>query len=101
MPTSKKVQPAAKTVKKPAKAAKAITKSSRTNPKKVVTSNLPPNALTVGELIRRLKEFPADLPVSITDGYDFHFYNHLETCVLTEFEEGGVVWCDIGIGGCH
>jgi len=51
--------------------------------------------MTVKELIERLLEFPKDMEVIISDGYELTFY-HTDGIIIEEFE--GMV--DIGIGGC-
>ena len=60
-----------------------------------------PKLMTVGRLIALLKKMPSDMPVTITDGFNFHFYN-LDCSVTVEpfVNEAGVTCCDIGVGSC-
>lgn len=58
--------------------------------------------LTVGELVARLSRFPAHLPVSVSDGYGFHFYNRLKDSTMELYVDlDGSKWVDIGVGGCE
>jgi hypothetical protein len=54
--------------------------------------------MKVKELIKKLKEFPPGLEVTISDGYDFRFYVGNFSVELFEDEEG-TSKVDIGIGG--
>lgn len=59
--------------------------------------------LTVKELIAKLAEFPDDMEVVISDGYEYHFYNTKEI-TLTYFvkeDKNDTTVVDIGIGGCQ
>lgn len=51
--------------------------------------------MKVGEMIKKLQEFPEDMEVIITDGFQARFYSG--DYYIGEFE--GAV--DIGIGGCE
>jgi hypothetical protein len=54
--------------------------------------------MTVAEWIEKLKQFPQDKEVKITDGYRYHFYNG--NFVFQLFEDvDGSAFVDIGIGG--
>ena len=54
--------------------------------------------MTVAEFIEKLKEFPLDQEVNITDGYRCNFYQG--DFVFQLFEEvDGSTFVDIGIGG--
>lgn len=54
--------------------------------------------MTVAEWIEKLKEFPQDLEVKITDGYEANFYQGDFTIELFEDLDGSF-FVDIGIGG--
>jgi hypothetical protein len=53
--------------------------------------------MNVGDLIEKLTEFPADMEVTITDGYAAKGYEGDFEIKL--FEYNGKKYCDIGIGG--
>lgn len=54
--------------------------------------------MTVAELIEKLKEFPLDQEVKITDGHKYHFYEGDFDFQLFEDVDGST-FVDIGIGG--
>jgi hypothetical protein len=54
--------------------------------------------MTVAELIEKLKEFPLDQEVRITDGYRYNFYQGDFDFQLFEDVDGST-FVDIGIGG--
>lgn len=56
--------------------------------------------MNVGQLVEALQQFPADLEVTITDGFGFHFYAGDYSVELFENEQGKQV-VDIGVGGCE
>ncbi len=51
--------------------------------------------MTVAELIQKLNQFPQDMEVKITDGFNLNFYGGDFTVEV--FED----FVDIGIGGCE
>ena len=54
--------------------------------------------MTVAELMMKLKAFPPDLEVKITDGLNYRFYSG--DFVIEQFEDvDGTSCVDIGIGG--
>lgn len=55
--------------------------------------------MTVSELIGQLEKFDHKLEVLITDGYNCMFYKGEYT--ITEFNDNGTTYVDIGIGGCQ
>lgn len=55
--------------------------------------------MLVGELIDKLKKFSPEMEVLITDGYNFRFYKGEYS--ITEFNDNGTTYVDIGIGGCQ
>ena len=55
--------------------------------------------MTVAELIQKLHQYPQDMEVQITDGYQFHFYKGDFAFQLFEGDDGET-FVDIGIGGC-
>lgn len=55
--------------------------------------------MTVGELIGQLKKFDPELEVLVTDGYNCMFYKGEYS--ITEFNDNGTIYVDIGIGGCQ
>ena len=56
--------------------------------------------MTVAEMIKKLNQFPQDMEVEITDGYNLKFYKG-DFC-FQEFEgDDGVTFVDIGIGGFY
>ena len=55
--------------------------------------------MTVSELIGQLEKFDPELEVLVTDGYNFMFYKGEYT--ITEFNDNGTTYVDIGIGGCQ
>lgn len=54
--------------------------------------------MTVAEWIEKLKEFPLDKEVRITDGFKYHFYEGDFDFQLFEDVDGST-FVDIGIGG--
>ena len=52
--------------------------------------------MTNQELINKLKEFPPDIEVMISDGYRYNYYT-LDKAHFGIFEDA----IDIGIGGCE
>ena len=54
--------------------------------------------MTVAEWIQKLKEFPLDLEVKITEGYKYHFYEGDFDFQLFQDVDGSK-FVDIGIGG--
>jgi hypothetical protein len=54
--------------------------------------------MTVAEWIEKLKEFPQDQEVRITDGYKYHFYEGNFDFQLFEDVDGST-FVDIGVGG--
>jgi hypothetical protein len=54
--------------------------------------------MTVAEWIEKLKEFPLDQEVKITDGFKFHFYEGDFVFQLLKDIDGST-FVDIGIGG--
>lgn len=54
--------------------------------------------MTVGELSRLLSNFPPNIEVTITDGYQALCYRGEYELTLFEDDDGKYV-CDIGIGG--
>ena len=54
--------------------------------------------MTVAEWIEKLKEFPLDQEVRITDGHKYHFYEGDFEFQLFE-EVNGSTFVDIGVGG--
>ena len=54
--------------------------------------------MTVAEFIEKLKEFPLDQEVRITDGYRYNFYQGDFEFQLFE-EVNGSTFVDIGVGG--
>jgi len=55
--------------------------------------------MTVAELINKLSQFSPDQKVTISDGYDFKFYDGEYT--VSEFvDTDGEAAIDIGVGGC-
>lgn len=54
--------------------------------------------MTVAEWIEKLKEFPLDQEVKITDGFKGHFYEGNFEFQLFE-DVDGFTFVDIGIGG--
>lgn len=54
--------------------------------------------MTVAEWIEKLKEFPQDQEVRITDGFKYHFYEGDFDFQLFEDLDGST-FVDIGIGG--
>jgi hypothetical protein len=62
-----------------------------------------PKPLTVGDLIEKLKTMPLDLPVWVSDGTGYHFYNLDETVTVEKFVglDDGKIVCDIGVGYCR
>ena len=58
--------------------------------------------MSVREMIAALLKFPPDMPVSVSDGFKYYFYTHLKKSAFdTYLDEDGLLWCDIGIGGCE
>ena len=55
--------------------------------------------MTVSELIDKLKKFSLEREVLITDGYNCMFYKGDYS--ITEFNDNGNNYVDIGIGGCQ
>ena len=55
--------------------------------------------MTVAELIQKLHQYPQDMEVQITDGYQFHFYKGDFAFQLFEGDDGET-FVDIGVGGC-
>ena len=55
--------------------------------------------MTVAELINKLNQFPQDMKVTISDGYDFKFYDG-EYAVNEFVDIDGEAVIDIGVGGC-
>ena len=54
--------------------------------------------MTVAELMMKLKAFPPDLEVKITDGLNYRFYSG--DFVIEQFEDvDGTSCVDIGVGG--
>ena len=54
--------------------------------------------MTVAELMMKLKVFPPDLEVKITDGLNYRFYSG--DFVIEQFEDVDGTFCvDIGVGG--
>jgi hypothetical protein len=51
--------------------------------------------MVVSDLISKLKEFPMDMEVVFSDGYDLNFY-HSNGIEIKVFENT----VDIGLGGC-
>jgi len=56
--------------------------------------------MTTQELINKLSEFDPNLPVTISDGYRYHFYNtnNLEIKVFEDLDNNRSL--DIGLGDC-
>lgn len=54
--------------------------------------------MKVAELIEKLQNFPGDLEVRISDGYDFHFYQGDYSIEVIDDPEDGT-FIDIGVGG--
>jgi hypothetical protein len=54
--------------------------------------------MTVAEWIEKLKQFPQDQEVRITDGFNYHFYEGDFDFQLFEDVDGST-FVDIGIGG--
>ena len=54
--------------------------------------------MTVGELVDQLNKFGPTMEVLITDGYNCYFYRGEYS--LSEFNDNGVTFVDIGVGGC-
>jgi hypothetical protein len=54
--------------------------------------------MKIKDLISKLKKMPQDLEVTISDGYNYKFYKGDYEIIL--FEEEGIQYCDIGVGGC-
>ena len=54
--------------------------------------------MTVAEWIEKLKQFPQNQEVKITDGYKYHFYEGDFDFQLFEDVDGST-FVDIGIGG--
>lgn len=52
---------------------------------------------TVGELITMLEKFDQNLPVTISDGHEYIFYEGVYE--VEHWVDGDFVSCDIGIGG--
>ena len=55
--------------------------------------------MIVAELIQKLHQYPQDMEVQITDGYQLHFYKGDFAFQLFEGDDGKT-FVDIGIGGC-
>lgn len=55
--------------------------------------------MTVSELIGQLEKFDPEREVLITDGYNCMFYKGEYS--ITEFNDNGNNYVDIGIGGCQ
>lgn len=55
--------------------------------------------MTVGELVDQLNKFDPELEVLVTDGYNCMFYKG--EYAITEFNDNGNNYVDIGIGGCQ
>lgn len=55
--------------------------------------------MTVADFIAKLQQFPQDVEVQITDGYNFKFYKGDFSTDLFKGDDGEI-FLDIGIGGC-
>jgi len=56
--------------------------------------------MKVCQLIEKLKEFPQDLEVRVSDGIGFHFYRgDFEVVLFYDADDSKTV--DIGVGGCE
>ena len=51
--------------------------------------------MTVGEMIKSLEKFPAEMEVLVSDGHLYHFYRG--AFEIAQFEDK----VDIGVGGCN
>jgi len=61
-----------------------------------------PPKMTVADLIGRLREMNPELPVWVSDGTDYHFYNLDSTVTVEEYVNyNGEKVCDIGVGYCR
>lgn len=56
--------------------------------------------MTVQEMIEELRQFPASLQVTITDGHEGVCY-HTNRAILTLQDDHGEKTVDIGIGGLN
>lgn len=56
--------------------------------------------MRVKELIEKLKEFPLDMEVEISDGFNLHFYS-TDNISMEKYEHNNKTVLDIGIGGCE
>jgi hypothetical protein len=54
--------------------------------------------MTVAEMIEKLSQYPPDMRVEITDGYNLYFYKGNFAFQLFEGDDGET-FVDIGVGG--
>lgn len=56
--------------------------------------------MTVAEMIEKLRQYPPNMIVEITDGYNLQFYKGDFAFQLFE-DSDGETFVDIGVGGCN
>ncbi len=57
--------------------------------------------VTVADLIKLLSRMKPTLPVCVSDGIDFHFYDLDSTVTVEEIDSEIGRVCDIGVGYCR